>query len=124
MHLLDRPHEISVVIDINQPGAANQRGLYRQGPITSKVVRQSWSENPLPEGTLLYGQLWIEGIIQSGRPAVMGRYTEALLPDGRRFPVCVVLGDPRSGMIGTSEYKPGEATLSREDSAFPVLAWP
>jgi len=124
MHLLDRPHEISVVIDINQPGAANQEGIYRQGPITSKVVRQRWATNPLPEGTLLYGQLWIEGIIKQGGPAVMGRYTEALLPDGRRFPVCIVLADPRTGLLGTSESKSGEATLPREESAFPVLAWP
>jgi len=111
-----------VIIDIHQPGEPTERGTYRPGPIVSKVVKYSWT-GPLPEGTLLYGQLWTEGLTKEGQEAVLGRYTEALLPDGRRVPVCFVLG--LTGLtIKDSGSKPGEARLPREMSALPVRHWP
>ncbi|KFE64399.1 serine/threonine protein kinase [Hyalangium minutum] len=122
--LFSGAHSVAVVIDINQPGWASQQGVYRPGPIVSKVVKGVFDSNPLPEGTLLYGQLWTEGLTKEGEPAVMGRYTEVLLPDGVRFPVCFVLADPHTGLFKTFESKPGEVILPRESSAFPVRYWP
>jgi len=113
----------SVVIDINQPGKQQQEGAYRPGPIVSRVVKYSWT-GPLPDGTLLYGQLWTEGLTKEGQEAVLGRYTEALLPDGRRVPVCFVLGDLTGLTIKNPGSKPGEARLPREWSALAVRRWP
>jgi len=112
-----------VVLDINQPGALDQRGSYREGPIVSKVVESKYN-GPLPEGTLLYGQLWTEGFRKGGGEAVLGRWTEALLPDGRRFPVCFVLWDETGRMLKAPGDKPGEVNLPRELSLWPVRTWP
>ncbi|MDC0712936.1 protein kinase [Stigmatella sp. ncwal1] len=113
----------AVVIDINQPGSREQEGVYHAGKIVSRVVRRGWATGTLPEGTLLYGQLWTEGITKSWKDAVLGRYTEALLPDGRRIPVCMILGD-WTGLVTKNEgSKPGEARLPREWEAQSVEAW-
>ena len=102
----------------------DDRGTYRPGPIVSKVVKYKWT-GPLPEGTLLYGRLWTEGISRSGGESVLGRYTEALLPDGRRVPVCITLGGDPTGLTSKHEgSRPGEARLPREMSAVPVHYWP
>lgn len=112
-----------VVIDINQPGSHMQDGVFHAGKIVSRVVRYKWT-GPLPDGTLLYGRLWTEGLTRGGNEVVLGRYTEALLPDGRRVPVCFVLGD-LSGLLGKLPgSKPGEAVLPREWSITPVQYWP
>jgi hypothetical protein len=87
------------------------------------VVKYSWT-GPLPEGTLLYGQLWTEGLTKEGQEAVLGRYTEALLPDGRRFPICFVLGDRTSLWTKNEGSKPGEARLPRESPVLAVSIWP
>jgi serine/threonine-protein kinase len=108
-----------VILDINQPGKNTDRGTYRPGPITSKVV-----EGPLPEGTLLYGHFWMEGLTKYGREAILGRYTEALLPDGRRVPVCIIPGDLSGLMVVGEGSKPGEAILPKEMSALAVEQWP
>ncbi|WP_224364958.1 serine/threonine protein kinase [Hyalangium versicolor] len=113
----------SVIVDINQPGEQPQEGTYRPGRIISKVVKYP-SRGPLPDGTLLYGQLWTEGLKKEGREVVLGRYNEALLPDGRRFLVCFVLGDQYGLTIKNEGSKPGEALLPRELSALPVRYWP
>ena len=81
------------IIDINQPGNAGDEGIYRTGKLISRLIT-----GPLPEGALLYGQIWTEGLTIVGLKAVYGRYTEVLLPDGRRLPVCMVLGDPLTGL--------------------------
>ncbi|MFL5349740.1 MAG: hypothetical protein ACJ8AT_33500 [Hyalangium sp.] len=112
-----------VIIDINQPGKGTDRGTYGPGPIVSKVVKYEWT-GPLPDGTLLYGQLWTEGLTKEGPEAVLGRYTEALLPDGRRIPICFVLGD-QTGLTRKLEgSKPGAARLPREWIALAVTMWP
>ncbi|MDY7230270.1 serine/threonine protein kinase [Hyalangium rubrum] len=113
----------SVILDINQPGKQQQEGIYHPGSIVSRVVKYSWT-GPLPEGTLLYGQLWTEGLTKEGQEAVLGRYTEALLPDGRRVPVCFILGDVTGLTIKNPGSKPGEARLPREWSAWAVRRWP
>jgi serine/threonine-protein kinase len=112
-----------VIIDINQPGKEQQVGTYRPGPIVSKVVKYEWT-GPLPEGTLLYGQLWTEGLTKRGEEAVLGRYTEALLPDGRRVPVCMVLGDRTGLSIKDAGSEPGQARLPRESPVLAVEIWP
>ena len=78
---------------------------------------------PLPEGTLLYGQLWTEGISKLGDEAVMGRYTEALLPDGRRVPICFSLNDSTGLIFKLPGSKPGAVVLRRRSVAFAVEQW-
>ncbi|SEU14718.1 serine/threonine protein kinase [Stigmatella erecta] len=122
LHLLNQD-SYRVVIDINQPGSNRQEGAYHEGKIVSRVVRYRWT-GPLPDGTLLYGQLWTEGLTKEGEEAVLGRYTEALLPDGRRVPVCMVLGDLTGLTIKYPNSKPGQARLPREMSALAIRRWP
>ncbi|HEX5751170.1 MAG TPA: serine/threonine protein kinase, partial [Archangium sp.] len=63
------------------------------------------------------GEIW-------KRPAVMGRYTLAVLPDGRKYPVCIVLGDQR-GLVPKHEgSKEGAAVLNRELPVNAVWRWP
>jgi serine/threonine-protein kinase len=115
--------EYRVIIDINQPGNGQQEGVYLEGKIISRVVRYGFT-GPLPDGTLLYGQLWTKGVMKYGKPAVYGRYTEALLPDGSRIPVCFVLGDVTGTTTGNDGSKPGEIRLQREAGAGAVDRWP
>jgi serine/threonine protein kinase len=127
MNLLGRygsGEDYRVVIDINQPGQEGQEGIYHEGKIISRVVGDR-KMGPLPDGTLLYGQLWTEGLTKYGNEAVLGRYTEALLPDGRRVPICIVLGDYASGLVMKNPgSKPGQARLPRELRATSVQRWP
>ncbi|HZI08743.1 MAG TPA: hypothetical protein VE153_00060, partial [Myxococcus sp.] len=53
------------------------------GPIVSRV----FESRRLPDDTLVKGRLWTKG------ENVVGRYTELELPNGRRYPVCLVLCD-------------------------------
>ncbi|MDC0711941.1 protein kinase [Stigmatella sp. ncwal1] len=124
MEALDLFHkDYALIIDINQPGEPNERGVYQSGKIVSRVIKYDWT-GPLPEGTLLYGQLWTEGLNKEGRDAVYGRYTEALFPDGRRVPVCFVMGD-RSGLTPKDDgSKPGRARLPKEWTITAVRWWP
>ncbi len=71
----------------------------------------------LPVGTLLYGQVWAEGLTKYGKEAVYLRYTEALLPDGRRFPVCLVLASAEAGVRQ-------KENLRREETIEAVDYWP
>lgn len=88
------------------------------------MSRPNISSGGLPEGTLLSGRLWAEGLDLEGHEAVMVRYTEALLPDGHRIPVCFIFGD-RGVLIGKRPgSKPGAAVLQRRDYAFGVSQWP
>ncbi|MFL5348546.1 MAG: serine/threonine protein kinase [Hyalangium sp.] len=113
-----------IVLDIAQPGDRDMEGVYHDGPIVSRVERSNETRHPLPEGTLLYGQLWSEGLTKDGQEAVMGRYTEALLPDGRRVPICFILNDLTSLIIKRPGSKPGAAVLSRKSIALAVRQWP
>jgi serine/threonine-protein kinase len=86
--------EYLALVDINNPGDPGQQGI---SPPPGKLVSRLL-EGPLPAGALLYGQVWTEGLTKGGREAVYGRYTEVLLPDGRRLPVCMVLGEGFTGL--------------------------
>jgi serine/threonine-protein kinase len=123
---LNEGMELQALVDINQPGDPNQEGSYRDGPIVGRVVQRDWSPPELPGGTLLYGKLWTGPGIQTreGEEAVLGRYTEALLPDGRKLPVCIVLGGPEGRWRKLPGSKPGAVRLPRELPVSAVWRWP
>ncbi|MFY0583462.1 hypothetical protein ACN28S_62430 [Cystobacter fuscus] len=54
----------------------------------------------------------------------MGRYTQAVLPDGRKYPVCIVLGDRDGRIAGAEGSKPGAFILSRNVPVSAVWRWP
>ncbi len=118
--------DLVAIIDVHQPGNASETGVYRDGPV---VGRLTYVSGKLAVGTLLYGRLWtgpgVTVIGDTSTEAVMARYTEALLPDGRKFPVCIVLGGPREArwpkLPGS---KPGAALLPREVPVSAVSFWP
>lgn len=117
---------LRAVIDINQPGDQSQLGTYRDGPLVGRIAGYSRGDPALPDGTLLYGRLWTgPGIAdENGREAVTARYTEARLPDGRTFPVCIVLGG-RDGRVRTQPgSKAGAIVLPRELPVSAVTRWP
>jgi eukaryotic-like serine/threonine-protein kinase len=121
---IDSGSRLQAVVDINQPGEMADAGVYQDGPVIGRIAR-----GELPEGTLLHGRLWTgPGIYDnSGRPAVKGRYTLAILPDGRKYPVCIVLGNPDEGVAPVHQElgsKPGAAVLNRELPVSAVQRWP
>lgn len=125
---VDEDTELAAIIDVNQPGDENEMGTYHDGPVVGQVVT-TWDTDPrLPGGTLLYGRLWTgPEITFRGRPAVIGRYTEARLPDGRRLPVCFVLGLPNEGQGRVYAWpgsKPGAAQLQRLQKVSAANHWP
>ncbi|MBN1207311.1 MAG: hypothetical protein JXB05_20675, partial [Myxococcaceae bacterium] len=114
--------EYQVTLDIHQPGYATDRGFYREGPITSRMESLPGDQCGPPEGTLLLGRLWV---VDADASRVMGRFTEAVLPDGRRVPVCFVLWDRRTGqMHGDAGSKPDAIKLPRQVNVEPVHEWP
>lgn len=119
--------EVRALIDVNQPSDGSQPGTYRDGPIVGQVVGEEWTDPRLPAGTLLYGELWTgPGVLWRGNPAATGRYTRAKLPDGRAFPVCILLGNNpnEAGWETLPGSKPGMARLPRELPVWPVWRWP
>ncbi|QRN99355.1 protein kinase [Archangium violaceum] len=117
---------LRAVVDINQPGDFGDLGVYQDGAVIGRLVE---GDGNLPEGTLLHGRLWtgngiydIAGDVE--RPAVLGRYTQAVLPDGRKYPVCIVLGDTDGRVPKSEGSKPGAAVLARELPVSPVWRWP
>ncbi|HYO51428.1 serine/threonine protein kinase, partial [Archangium sp.] len=117
---------ITALVDINQPGEPSEQGTYRDGPLVSSVVQRERSPPQMPAGTLLYGRLWTGPGIQTrrGEEAVLGRYTEALLPDGRKLSVCIVLGGPEGRWAKLPGSKPGAARLERQVPVAAVWRWP
>ncbi|HSP80127.1 MAG TPA: serine/threonine-protein kinase, partial [Myxococcaceae bacterium] len=78
-----------LIVDPQQPEWGNVRksspyGFYRTGPIVSRVSDDAGLK--MPEGTLLFGELWTDGA------RLYGRYRQIQLPDGKRLPVCIELG--------------------------------
>jgi serine/threonine-protein kinase len=91
-----------------------------------RVVQREGTAPQLPGGTLLYGRLWTGSGIQNrdGVEAVLGRYTEALLPDGRKLPVCIVLGGPDGRWRKLPGSKPEAVRLPKELPVAAVWRWP
>ena len=54
----------------------------------------------------------------------MGRYTEAVLPDGHHWDVCLVLGGHTGLMMKQPGSKMGAAVLLRLSRALAVVQWP
>ena len=133
---IDSYSDLDAFIDINQPGLVDEAGVYQDGPVIGRIIR---GDGNLPEGTLLHGQLWtgpgiyekasekragIEKPVEIKVPAVMGRYTLAILPDGRKFPVCIVLGNPDGLYAIEPGPKAGTFVLSRGVPVSAVERWP
>ncbi|HEX8439459.1 serine/threonine protein kinase, partial [Archangium sp.] len=116
-------HNIQAVVDINQPGDFSDVGAYQDGPVIGRITRGSGN---LLEGTLLHGRLWTgPDIYWNERPAVMGRYTLAILPDGRKYPVCIVLGNWDEGRVPMHEGSAaGAAVMNRQLPVSAVERWP
>jgi serine/threonine-protein kinase len=118
---------LNAVVDINQPEGTSEPGVYQDGPVIGRITD---GDGILPVGTLLHGRLWTGPDIyemENGEkaPAVLGRYTLAILPDGRKYPVCIVLGDPSDGRVPMLKgSKPGAAKLYRIVPVTPVERWP
>jgi serine/threonine-protein kinase len=95
-----------VTVDINQPGGNNDDGFYRDGSIVSQV---GLGVGALPEGSLLYGQMY------TGGERIKAYYTRARFPDDREFPVCIALGylDNGGGVPKAKGSKPGSAINGR-----------
>jgi len=121
---MDTTKGSKAVIDINQPGDQSLLGTYGDGKVVGRIVGYSWADPALPDGTLLYGRLWTGLVDEYGRPAAMARYSEAKLPDGRTYPVCIVLGNPDGRVRTQPGSKLGAAVLPRELPVTAVERWP
>ncbi|WP_284668695.1 protein kinase [Myxococcus sp. SDU36] len=121
---VDTTKGLKAVIDINQPGDQSQLGTYRNGAVVGRIAGYSWADPSLPDGTLLYGRLWTGLVDEYGRPAAMARYSEAKLPDGRTFPVCIVVGNPDGRVRTQPGSNPDTAVLPRELPVSAVERWP
>jgi len=117
---------LTVVVDINQPGDQRDLGTYADGPVVGRIIDadSEYNDPALPNGTLLYGRLWTGVGTYYGQPSVMVRYSEAKLPDGRSFPVCIVLGGRDGRVPVRPESKEGAVVLPRANSASAVDRWP
>lgn len=121
------PFFLGVAIDKNQRETRSEvLGMYREGPVTGLIVGNGTGK--LVEGTELHGRLWfVPGDERFPRGYLIGRYTEAKLPDNTRLPVCIRLGDPRSsipGFILQEGSTPDVAVVGREGPAYAVSRWP
>jgi serine/threonine-protein kinase len=121
---VDTTRHLSAVVDINQPEDGSEWGTYKDGPVVGRIVGYDGADPALPDGTLLYGRLWTDAGTHYGKPSATIRYSEAKLPDGRTFPVCIV----PSGYDGRLRPKPGSkegaAVLEREILIEAVHRWP
>ncbi|HYO68583.1 MAG TPA: protein kinase [Archangium sp.] len=113
----------NALIDVTQPEEGADYGIYADGPIVGRVTE---GEGLLVEGTLLYGRLWTgPGLTDDlGREAVIGRYTRAVLPNGKEYPVCIALGGPRGRMNRQPGPKPGTVQFPGIAAINGVRRWP
>jgi serine/threonine-protein kinase len=111
---------LRALVDVDQPGEG--MGLYKEGPVVGRVTV---GEGLMVEGSLLYGHLWIGPGLKDdvGREAVIGRYTQALLPDGKKYPVCIALGGPDGRMPWIAGPKSGTVQLPRDSPVNAVWRW-
>ncbi|WPB77424.1 hypothetical protein KYC5002_51650 [Archangium violaceum] len=97
----------SLQLEASHPGGPNDYGIYRQGQVTSRLES---TVGDLPAGTLVSGVLWMN----TGKVQV--RYTQASLPDGQSYPVCLVLGaEAPGGIYAEAGTTVGAITLPKSD---------
>jgi serine/threonine-protein kinase len=104
-----------LVLDIHQPDTpAGELGRYQDGPITS--VLKGDEKRILPPGSLLIGELRTYRRRKSQSDVdvdvTYGRYTEVRTPEGKRYPVCFLLGNP-DGVPQYEASQPGAVVLPR-----------
>ncbi|WP_164009809.1 serine/threonine-protein kinase [Pyxidicoccus trucidator] len=93
--------QVNIYVNKDKPGSASDPLFVRDGDIVSRVFRSS----SLPDGTLIEGRLWTRG------ERIFGRYTALELPNGRRYPVCLVLCNER-GCLKHSASTPEAPALA------------
>ena len=99
----------TVLTDIHQdhktrPAEDPTRTLVRSGPIISRTLHD---EGQLPEGTLVFGELF------TGGTNVYGRYDRVETPDGKTYPVCFILGTAKAyGVEKRPSLQPGAVLVS------------
>jgi serine/threonine-protein kinase len=107
---------LNVWLDVTKPLA---RGLdnFTDGRVISSVEESLYG---LPEGSLLYGWLYVtgNGVNKWGQKKIYGRWDKAKLPDGRELSVCFVLANPD----GADEVEPGPPTYARLPRGVPLIA--
>ncbi|HYO60234.1 serine/threonine-protein kinase [Archangium sp.] len=98
-------------LDVTKP-RWNMRDNFTDGPVVSSFID---SFRDLPEGSVLYGWLWVtgNGVDHKGRKKVYGRWDKAKLPDGTELPVCFILANP-DGAHELEVGPPGYARLPRQ----------
>jgi serine/threonine-protein kinase len=129
MKQLDAWDATNLIVDINQDlkrgtiteeNIEEARAVFRDdGPIISKLEDNI---GDMPEGTLLYGYLYVSGDWGENRfggKKVYGRYHKAKLPDGREFPVCFMLGNA-DGVPRLQDSPPGVVWLWKSLPVRPV----
>ncbi|PTL79640.1 hypothetical protein [Vitiosangium sp. GDMCC 1.1324] len=95
----------SMLLEAEQPGGPNDYGIYREGQVTSRLET---AVGTLPASTLVDGVLWMD----TGK--VQAHYTQAHLPDGQNYPVCLVLGSSApGGVYAEAGTTPGALTLPK-----------
>jgi serine/threonine-protein kinase len=113
---LEVPGPVDIWLDVTKP---RYRGLdnYTDGPIISSVAN---SKGDMPEGSLLYGQLWVNGngVDHRGHKRLYGRWNRLKLPDGRELPVCLILG----GSEGLAEVQIGPPGYARFPRIAPLMS--
>ncbi|AEI62611.1 serine/threonine protein kinase [Corallococcus macrosporus] len=108
---------VMVEIDVSRKPDATSLSLrtYGDGPVRSRV---NGPTRGMPEGTMLYGQVW------TGDGRFFARYTQAEYPDGTIIPVCFVIG-PDGSEEGYEGSKPGAVVFQFFHPAYIVYSrWP
>ncbi|NTX16161.1 protein kinase [Myxococcus sp. CA056] len=105
---------VVVTIDKNQPGIMSEAGVYSDGPVRGIV---SDGNRSIPTGTALQGRVW------TGGGALLARYTEAKLPNGRTYPVCIAIGE-KGAEEAEPGPQPGTVTFNRSMYGYAVKNWP
>jgi serine/threonine-protein kinase len=123
LELNKTPLELRAVLDVRQPPDENNEfGVYQTGPL---IGRTTTPQGIMPVGTLLYGYIWTSGITNDrGEDAFIAQYTQALLPDGRKYPVCFIVGEMSGRLFKSRGSTPDTAVIRREEDILYVERWP
>jgi len=123
LRLHSTPLKLRAVLDVRQPPDENNEfGVYRTGPL---IGRTTTPQGLMPVGTLLYGYIWTSGIKNNhDEDAFIAQYTQAILPDGRKYPVCFIVGEMSGRLFKSQGSTPDTAVIRRVESILFVDRWP